>query len=109
MKFLSRSEELILLAILRQRGNAYVVSIKDELFEMTGESWAIGALFVTLDRMYRKGYVQSRLSEPTPERGGRSKRLYKIMPSAIDALNRVRNLQHAAWENIPELVPEEFS
>jgi len=108
MKFLSRSEELILLAILKLRDNAYVVSIREELIEMTGETWAMGALFVTLDRMFRKGYVQSWLSEPTPERGGRRKRMYRILSPAVDALNRVRDLQYSAWENIPDLSREEF-
>ena len=103
MKFLSRSEELILLAILELRDNAYVVSIREELKRMTGETWAMGALFVTLDRMSQKGYVHSRLSEPTPERGGRRKRLYMILPAAVDALNKVRNLHRAVWKNVPDL------
>ena len=64
MKFISRSEELILLSILKLRNEAYVVAIREELKKMTGETWALGALFVTLDRMSRKGYVQSWLSEP---------------------------------------------
>ena len=109
MKFLSRTEELILLSILKLRDIAYVVSIQKELKKMTGETWAMGALFVTLDRMSRKGYVQSRLSEPTPERGGRRKRLYMLLPAAIDALNEVRNLKTSIWKNIPALSREKFS
>lgn len=103
MKFLSRSEELILLAILELRDNAYVVSIREELKKMTGETWAMGALFVTLDRMSHKGYVHSRLSEPTPERGGRRKRIYMLLPAAVDALNKVRNLHRTVWKNVPDL------
>ncbi len=109
MKFLSRTEELILLAILKLRDKAYVVSIQEELKRMTGETWAMGALFVTMDRMSRKGYVQSWLSEPTPERGGRRKRLYKLLPAAIDALNEVRKLKTSIWKNIPALSKEKFS
>jgi PadR family transcriptional regulator PadR len=109
MKFLSRSEELILLAILELRDNAYVVSIRKELKQMTGETWAMGALFVTLDRMSQKGYVQSRLSEPTPERGGRRKRLYMLLPNAVDALNRVRDLNRVVWKNVPDLSKEKIS
>lgn len=107
MKFLSRSEELILLAILELQDNAYVVSIREVLKKMTGETWAMGALFVTLDRMSQKGYVHSRLSKPTPERGGRRKRLYGLLPTAVDALNRVRDLNRAVWKNVPELSKEE--
>ncbi len=109
MKFLSRSEELILLAILELRDNAYVVSIRDQLKKMTGETWTMGALFVTLDRMSQKGYVRSRLSEPTPERGGRRKRLYKLLPAAVDALNRVRDLNRVVWKNVPGLSQEDIS
>lgn len=109
MKFLSRSEELILLAILELRDNAYVVSIREELKKMTGQTWAMGALFVTLDRMSQKSYVQSRLSEPKPERGGRRKRLYMILPAAVDELNRVRDLHRIVWKNVPDLSKEKFS
>lgn len=109
MKFLSRSEEFILLAILNLHDNAYVVSIREELKKMTGETWAMGALFVTLDRMSRKGYVVSRLSEPTPERGGRRKRLYQLLPSAVDALDKVRNLHNFVWKNIPDLSKKEIT
>lgn len=109
MKFLSRSEEFILLAILNLQDSAYVVSIREELKKMTGETWAMGALFVTLDRMSRKGYVYSRLSEPTPERGGRRKRLYQLLPSAVDALDKVRNLHNFVWKNIPDLSKKEIT
>ena len=109
MKFLSRTEELILLAILKLRDKAYVVSIRNELKKMTGETWAMGALFVTLHRMSRKGYVQSWLSDPTPERGGRRERIYKILPAAIDALNEVRNLKTSIWKNVPALSKDKFS
>lgn len=103
MKFLSRSEELILLAILNLQDNAYVVAVREELKRLTGETWAMGALFVTLDRMSKKGLVQSRLSEPTPERGGRRKRLYQLLPGAVDALKKVRDLNRAVWKNVPDL------
>jgi len=109
MKFLSRSEEMILLAILKLKDDAYVVSIQEELNRMTGETWALGALFVTLDRMGQKGYVQSRLSKPTKERGGRRKRLYRITPFAVDVLNEVRKLHASIWQNIPALKKEDFA
>ncbi len=109
MKFISRSEELILLSIMKLRDEAYVVAIREELKKMTGETWALGALFVTLDRMSRKGYVQSWLSEPRAERGGRRRRLYRLMPAAVDALNEVRKLQTAIWRNISPLSKEDFA
>jgi DNA-binding PadR family transcriptional regulator len=108
LKFLSRSEEIILIAIVKLKDNAYVVSIKEELKRMTGETWALGALFTTLDRMLRKGYVTSMLSAPTPERGGRRKRLYSLTPTAVEVLNEIRQLQINIWQNIPVLSKEDF-
>lgn len=70
MAFLSRAEEMVLLAILRLGDNAYGVTIRAELKTMTDKTWAFGALFVTLDRMSKKGYLTSYLTEPTRERGG---------------------------------------
>ncbi len=109
MKFLSRSEELILIAIWRLKGDAYVVTIREELKKMTGETWAVGALFITLDRMVSKGYLDSRFSAPTALRGGRSKRLYKLTPSAVDALNAIRRLQASVWRDIPAITKKELA
>ncbi len=108
MKFLSRSEELILIAVWRLEANAYVVTIRKELTAMTGETWALGALFVTLDRMMRKGYLDSRLSASTPKRGGRVKRLYKLTPSAVEALNAIRELETSVWRDTPWITKEEL-
>jgi PadR family transcriptional regulator, regulatory protein PadR len=108
MKFLSRSEELILIAIWKLKANAYVVTIRKELAAMTGETWAVGALFVTLDRMTRKGYLDSRFSESTPTRGGRMKRLYRLTSSAVDALNAIRELETSVWRDTPAISKEEL-
>jgi len=107
MKFLSRSEEFILIAVWRLKGNAYVVTIREELKALTGETWALGALFVSLDRMSRKGYLDSRFSESTAMRGGRAKRLYRLTPAAVDALNAIRKLQASVWRDIPLISKEE--
>jgi PadR family transcriptional regulator PadR len=103
MKFISRSEEMILLAVWRLGANAYGVTIRNELKEMSGKTWAFGALFVMLERLSKKGLLDSYLTEPTRERGGRSKRIYKLTPEAIDALKEVRKLQESIWEGMPEL------
>ena len=55
MKLISRSEEMALLAILQLQDNAYGVTIQEELKRLSGRTWAFGALFVTLDRMAKKG------------------------------------------------------
>ncbi len=76
---------------------------------MTGETWALGALFVSLDRLRRKGYLDSQFSAPTSTRGGRAKRMYRLTPSAVDALNKVRELQASVWRDIPQISKEELA
>ncbi len=103
MKLLSRAEEFLLLAVWRLQGNAYGVTIREELKHVTGKSWAFGALFVSLDRLTKKGYLKSTLSDPTPERGGRSKRMYRVTKSGLRALMEIRKVEQAMWEGIPEI------
>ena len=68
---LGRFEELVLLALVRLRENAYGVPIRREIADRTGRDVSFGAVYTTLERLERKGYVTSRMGEPTRERGGR--------------------------------------
>lgn len=107
MKILSRIEEFVLIAVWRLKDNAYVVTIGEELKAMTGTAWAVGALFVTLDRMIRKGYLDTWISASTASRGGRAKRLYRLTPRAKEALSEVRRLQASVWKDLPENLGKE--
>src|SRR5215212_6210231 len=70
---LGELEQLILLAILRRRDDAYGVTIRAELADRAGRSVAPGALYTALERLETKGLIASRMSDPTPQRGGRAK------------------------------------
>jgi PadR family transcriptional regulator PadR len=83
---LGEFEQITLLAILRLGENAYGVSIRNEIAACTGREPAPGALYTTLDRMEAKGLVQSRLGEPTAERGGRAKRFVRVTKKGRVAL-----------------------
>lgn len=83
---LGELENLILLAILRLGEEAYGVSIRAEIANRTGRSLAYGTIYTALDRLASKGYVSSRTGEPTPERGGRRKRFYRLEPPGATAL-----------------------
>jgi PadR family transcriptional regulator PadR len=87
---LGRFEELVLLALVCLRENPYGVTIRREIAERTGRDVSFGAVYTTLERLERKGYVSSRLGEPTPERGGRAKRYFRIEAPGIQALERSR-------------------
>ena len=75
---LGEFEQIVLLAILRLGENAYGVTILTEIAACTGRRPSSGALYTTLGRLEEKGLVQSRMGDPTPQRGGRAKRLMKV-------------------------------
>ncbi len=104
MKGLSRQEEFVLLAIWRLNDNAYGVTIRRYLTKITGKEWTLGAVYVPLYRLSDKGYVRSYLSDPTDERGGRSKRMYTTTPEGMDALNRTKSLLDKIWEAVPDTI-----
>ena len=87
---LGEFEQLVLLAILRLKGEAYGVSIRAEISARTGRQPASGALYTTLDRLEQKALLKSRVGEPTPQRGGRAKRYYKVTASGAAAVMRAQ-------------------
>ena len=82
-------EQLILLALVRLGEDAYGVTIRQEIEARTGRAVSPGALYTALDRLEKRGFVSSRLGEPTPERGGKRKRLYTLDAAGERALARV--------------------
>ena len=103
MKLLTRSEEMILLAVWRLQDNAYGVTIRDQLKAVTGKTWSFGALFVSLDRLAKKGFVESYFSDPLPQRGGRSRRMYRLRKSGRRALLDIRLVEKALWDGVSEV------
>jgi len=81
-------DEIILMAVLRQQGNAYGVSIQKTIAERTGRNITFGVMYSALDGLEAAGFVRSRLGEPTAERGGRAKRYFKITAAGMKALNQ---------------------
>lgn len=103
MKILSRAEELVLLAVGQLQENAYGVAIRRHIIECTGEDWSIGAIYVPLDRLAELGYLKTAQGDPTPERGGRSKRYYQLTKTGMDALKKTRQVQDAMWAHLPKM------
>jgi len=86
--YLGEFELLVLLAVLRLEGEAYGVTIKSALDGDTSRDVTLGAIYKTLGRLEDKGYVSSRLGDPTPQRGGRRKKLYRLDPLGHRALKQ---------------------
>jgi DNA-binding PadR family transcriptional regulator len=87
-------EMLVMLAVLRLGAEAYGVTVRDELERETSRTLTLGTIYKTLGRLEAKGYLRSRTSEPTAERGGRRKKLYQLSPSGDAAMrNSLADLQ----------------
>ena len=97
-------EQVVLLAILRRGDDAYAVTIRDEIIRCTGRDVARGSIYITLDRLETKGYLRSRLADPTPERGGRAKRYYVLRPRAVEALQESRRARVALWRGLESVL-----
>lgn len=87
---LGEFEQTVLLAILRAGENAYGVSIRAEIAACTDREPSPGALYTTLDRLEDKGLVTSTMGDPTPERGGRAKRYFKVTGEGVKAVARAQ-------------------
>jgi DNA-binding PadR family transcriptional regulator len=93
-------EELVLLSVASLRGAGYGVTIQEQLETETGQLISVGAVYATLDRLERKGYVQSRLGPATAERGGRRKRMYRTTGAGATALGAMRRIRGNLWNAI---------
>ncbi len=97
---LGEFEQVALLALIRLRADAYGNRIRQEIAERTGRDVSLGAIYTTLERLERKGFVSSARGAPTPERGGRAKRFYKIEAPGELMLQKSRETMDRMWEGL---------
>jgi len=97
---LGQFEQLVLLAIVRLSDSAYAVSIMDEIEARTGRSTSHAAVHIALKRMEKKGLVESRIGEPTAERGGRARRFFTHTPLALEQLRNQREALLSMWDGV---------
>jgi PadR family transcriptional regulator PadR len=94
----------VLAAVARLRGNAYGVSVMDEVSKQESREVAYGAVHVALDRLQRKGFVTSKMGEPTAERGGRRKRYFEMTGKGAQALAATRAKYERSFEALDGIV-----
>jgi PadR family transcriptional regulator PadR len=99
-EYLGEFEQMILLTVARLGEEAYGIAILEELGERTGTEAAVASVYAALDRLERRGYVTSRIGQPTRERGGRAKRFFNLLPAGAVALHRSRNALDSLWEGL---------
>src|SRR5882762_8753365 len=96
-------ELMILLAILRIGEDAYGVPIAREIEHTGGRSVLLGAIYAALDRLEENGMVTSSYGDPTPERGGRAKRFFKVTSKGLKSVKEAQRAFTALWTGIPAL------
>src|SRR5580658_4831456 len=82
---LGEFEYFLLSAAARLGEDAYGAAIRQEIEEATGRPCSLGALYTTLDRLEEKGFLATRMGDPTPQRGGRPKRMVRVTAEGVQA------------------------
>ena len=103
MEEISKTEELILLTVWKLKDNAYGVTVREHLINITGKKYSVGSIYVPLDRLVRKGLLKTSQGKPTNTRGGMSKRFYTLTKKGINTLNESKKLFDTMWEDILKL------
>ena len=107
---LGEFEQLVLLAVLRLGDSAYGVQIRRAIEDKTGRDVAAGAIYTTLSRLEKRGFVSSRPGETIPERTGQRRRYYAVQPEGAAALYRsysdVRRMAHGVLGDLESLARE---
>jgi DNA-binding PadR family transcriptional regulator len=98
MKLPTRNEELLLLSVWRLQEDAYGLSVRDEMARILGRDVSVGAVYVPLERLARRGYLATREAAPTDERGGRRTRYYRLSEKGAAALSRIEDVRRRAWQ-----------
>lgn len=103
---LTKREEFLLLSILRLKEDAYIVSLRRHIKEISGKSINHGSLCNTLSSLIRKGYITSKESLPLPKQGGRRKVLYFLTNEGKKALKHAYEIQKLAWDGLIQKIAQ---
>ena len=99
-KFLGEFEQITLLAVMRLGDGAYGTTVRQVLSDTINRDVTIGALYTTLERMEKKGLLESKMGEATPERGGRAKKYFKLTAKGVTALKRSKQALTTLWSGV---------
>ena len=102
---LSNFELMTLLALIRLGDNAYGVPISKEIEKHSGRNVSVASVYVVLERLESRGFVLSELGDPTPERGGRAKRYFRITAKGTREVRDTRRVLVELWQGLPGIEP----
>lgn len=95
-------EQLLLLAALRQRDDAYGAALQKDIEDVAERRVSLGSIHVTMSRLEERGLVMSEMGEPTGGRGGKARRLYTVTSRGMAELNRAREIFEQMWADVPQ-------
>jgi PadR family transcriptional regulator, regulatory protein PadR len=101
--YLGEFELMLLLAVIHLGEEAYGVPISRELEAYRGRDVSVGSVYAALERLELKGLVASSLGDPTPERGGKAKRFFRITKEGLRQVHETRRVLTRLWQTIPDL------
>jgi len=102
--YLGELEQMILWSVLRLDDGAYGLAVRDQLEARAGRAVARGAVYTTLDRLVKKGYLDSRLADADANRAGRPRRYFTVTDPGRDALKEARDAFVSLWTGLEAAV-----
>lgn len=105
-EYLGNLELMVLLALIRLGEDAYGVPISREIEERSGREVALGSVYATLERLEEKSLVSSDLGEPTPERGGRAKKYFRVTARGLREVRETQRALKRLWQGLRQLEGE---
>ncbi len=96
-------ELAVMLALIRLGDNAYGITISREIEEIGGREVTLGSIYATLDRLEAKGLVSSEIGEPTPERGGRAKKYFRVTARGLREVRGTQRVLKRLWHGLRQL------
>jgi PadR family transcriptional regulator PadR len=98
---LNDSDLMALLAVLRLGDEAYGVPLCNEIASISGKKAALATVYRALESLEERGFVTSRMGEPSAERGGRAKRFVRVTQQGLHAIDATRTVLNGLWQDVP--------
>ena len=105
--YLGEFEEIVLLVVASLHNHAYGVNITHEIIEQTSRPVRLNQVHASLQRLEDKGMITSAMGDPTPERGGRRKRIFSITAYGQQTLSEIRTIRANLWNLQSPIKPSE--
>jgi len=106
MEFLTKLEEMVLIAVLRLKDKAYGISVYKYVIGLTGSRAAMSSVYFPLERLVRRGFLTTIFGTSSPVRGGMRKKFYRLTEAGVRVLQENRALAEKAWRDLGDLRPE---